>query len=353
MFKTSPTRSTLRTLSALLVLLVLVPAIFYSAYEIGSLTQSENLIERIYRQQLDAVLFSVNQYSWDIANRWASDIDRIFRTELSSTSSPSQHAFEGFLSSNRGIHVLVIADTTATPLVVASPAPRDSTRRRYSKSEIASFVRAQHEIFARLARLQVTGYRKIEGVSIDLGKGGKPTCLLFVIDIAPERVFLAGIVVDAESFVRDVLRQKLDEAAGSEFILSVVRKADNGQVYATGSITPGEERQVKDLWLFPDYSLGIRLQGQTIEELVRERFYRNVSLLVILDIMIVVGVWFVYRTVRREVELSQLKSDFVSNVSHELRTPSRSYGCLVKRWKWAASRAMRRNKSIRNDRAGD
>ena len=163
MFKTSPTRSTLRTLSALLVLLVLVPAIFYSAYEIGSLTQSENLIERIYRQQLDAVLFSVNQYSWDIANRWASDIDRIFRTELSSTSSPSQHAFEGFLSSNRGIHVLVIADTTATPLVVASPAPRDSTRRRYSKSEIASFVRAQHEIFARLAAAASDGLQKNRG----------------------------------------------------------------------------------------------------------------------------------------------------------------------------------------------
>ena len=321
MFKTSPDRRTLRTLALLLVLLVMLPAIFYSAYEVGSLTQSESLIERIYRQQLDAALFSLNQYSWDIANRWASDIDRIFRTERSSTSSPSQNAFEGFLSSNRGIHALIIADSSATPLVVASPAPRDSTQRRYSKSEIKSFVLAQHEIFARLARLQVTGYRKIEGVSIDLGKGGKSTCLLFVIDIAPERVFLAGIVVDAESFVREVLRQKLHEAAGDEFILAVVHKGDNRQIYATGPLTLGEERQTKDLWLFPDYSLGIRLKGQTIEEVVRDRFYRNLGLLAILDVMIVVGVWFVYRTVRREIELSQLKSDFVSNVSHELRTP--------------------------------
>jgi two-component system phosphate regulon sensor histidine kinase PhoR len=73
--------------------------------------------------------------------------------------------------------------------------------------------------------------------------------------------------------------------------------------------------------LFPDYVLGIRLKGRTIEEVVRERFYRNLLLIGLLDLVLIVGSWFVYRTVRREVELAQLKSDFVSNVSHELKTP--------------------------------
>jgi two-component system phosphate regulon sensor histidine kinase PhoR len=41
----------------------------------------------------------------------------------------------------------------------------------------------------------------------------------------------------------------------------------------------------------------------------------------LLDLILIAGAWFVYRTVRHEVELAQLKSDFVSNVSHELRTP--------------------------------
>ncbi|MCW9096630.1 MAG: HAMP domain-containing histidine kinase, partial [Ignavibacteriaceae bacterium] len=33
------------------------------------------------------------------------------------------------------------------------------------------------------------------------------------------------------------------------------------------------------------------------------------------------GVWIVYKNIRKEVEIAQIKSDFVSNVSHELRTP--------------------------------
>jgi two-component system phosphate regulon sensor histidine kinase PhoR len=36
---------------------------------------------------------------------------------------------------------------------------------------------------------------------------------------------------------------------------------------------------------------------------------------------LLIGVWIVYRNIKKEVELAQIKSDFVSNVSHELRTP--------------------------------
>jgi len=44
-------------------------------------------------------------------------------------------------------------------------------------------------------------------------------------------------------------------------------------------------------------------------------------MIVVLDIVLLAGAWLIYRTIRREMQLIQLKSDFVSNVSHELRTP--------------------------------
>jgi len=41
----------------------------------------------------------------------------------------------------------------------------------------------------------------------------------------------------------------------------------------------------------------------------------------LLTVVLILGVWIVYRNIKKEVELAQIKSEFVSNVSHELRTP--------------------------------
>lgn len=40
-----------------------------------------------------------------------------------------------------------------------------------------------------------------------------------------------------------------------------------------------------------------------------------------MNIVVIGGVIIIYRNIRQEINLAQIKSDFVSNVSHELRTP--------------------------------
>jgi two-component system, OmpR family, phosphate regulon sensor histidine kinase PhoR len=312
--------TTLKSLTAILILLVLLPAVFFSAYEISSLSQSEKLIESLYRRQLDAALFSVNQFAWDIADSWARDVNRMLQSNPPSLTRTSSD-LDTFLATNRGIRALFVADTASTTILLAATGHRDSTSVRVNLNDFLNLVRSEQRLVTRLSELDRTGYRKIEGVTLHTAQGESSAGLLFMVDGIADRKYVAGIVLNAESFVRHALRQKLDETAASEFILSVVSKSGSRQVYATGPLAPGEERQTKDLWLFPDYTLGIRMQGQTIEELVRERFFRNLTLLVILDFMILVGAWFLFRTVRREMQLARMQSDFVSNVSHELRTP--------------------------------
>ncbi|HEM49023.1 MAG TPA: sensor histidine kinase, partial [Caldithrix sp.] len=69
------------------------------------------------------------------------------------------------------------------------------------------------------------------------------------------------------------------------------------------------------------YYIAIRLEGQSIEELAQWRFYRSLVLIFFIDLIILIGVWIIYRNIRAEMRLTQMKADFVSNVSHELRTP--------------------------------
>jgi len=55
--------------------------------------------------------------------------------------------------------------------------------------------------------------------------------------------------------------------------------------------------------------------------LAKERTYTNLIFIVGLSVLMLVMAWFGYKNIKREIELAQIKSDFVSNVSHELRTP--------------------------------
>jgi two-component system phosphate regulon sensor histidine kinase PhoR len=97
--------------------------------------------------------------------------------------------------------------------------------------------------------------------------------------------------------------------------------AENFQFNSTNDFVVREVQQERPLWMFPDYKIGISLVGQTIEELVQQRALTNILLIGLLTLVLILGVWIVYRNIKKEVEIAQIKSDFVSNVSHELRTP--------------------------------
>jgi two-component system phosphate regulon sensor histidine kinase PhoR len=307
-------------MASILVLLVMLPAIFFSMYEFATLSRSETLIADVYRQQLDVVLFSLNQYAWDIANSWANTIN----DALSSRSGPHKDLaflFIPFLNENPGIRCLFVTDSLFTTSKLFYPRVQITAGDTISLNNVTASLKRQVNTIDRLIRLQALGYRKIDPVFIENKSGGSSVALVFVSGREGRNRQIVGIVIDAERFVRDALGRKMVEAAGDNFLLTVNRKESGQVVYATEKMFQGEARQTRDLWLFPDYSIGIRLRGQTIDEIVRARFYRNLLLIGLLNVVLVAGVWVVYRTVRREIELAQLKSDFVSNVSHEIKTP--------------------------------
>ncbi len=305
-------------MASLLILLVLVPAIFYSAYEFTALSRSESLISDVYRQQLDVVLFSLNQYSWDVTNSWANRIDdamlsaAVFRRDISAAVNP-------FLKTNSGIRCVFVSENPETDPRVMSVRP--DTGAYITARTVRSSLGRQSEAVERLLRLQESGYRKIVPLLIDDESGQQFLALIFASGKDSPNRPIIGIVIDAERYVRDVLARKMVEAGGEDFVLSVNQKHTDRIIYSTSQILPGDVRQSKDLWLFPNYTIGIGLKGQTIEDVARSRFYWSLFLIGLLNVVLIAGVWFVYKTVRREVELAQLKSDFVSNVSHEIKTP--------------------------------
>ncbi|MBI2428722.1 MAG: HAMP domain-containing histidine kinase [Ignavibacteriales bacterium] len=286
---------TTRIIFITLFSIVLLPTLFYSVYEITSLDETEEMLTAVYSRQLDAILFSVNQYLLDVSAGWASQIEQDLYWRR----------YDQLLRSNPSIQSIVISDTSFRKFGIYP----------FSRFNYRKFFTEQREKVDRLFRYQEVSYRKLEPVIVS----DSLIILLFVPSSAPHRI--VGIAVNTQRFISDVIGRKLSELAQNDFILAVVHQTDDKIVFSTSSTIPGDFVQQRQLWIFPDHVVKIKLQGVSVQEIADERFKRNLALIILLDAVLIFGAWFVFRTIRREMELVALKSDFVSNVSHELRTP--------------------------------
>ena len=313
--------ASIKKVSLVLLLLVLLPALFYSVYEINSLSTSERLIGDIYQQQLDAILFSLNQYAFEVVNDWASRSTILLNESASRGRGSSGEVLSGFLERNPPLQAVFTADTAFKSIEVF---PRHATSDvpALALAYVRQLLNRNREKFNRLVRLGEVEYRKIEPLVADdsSGAGGRLS-LAFLSGNPAGSPRVTGFIIDENLFITNMLGPKIRETAGEQFVIAVVAKDRKEPILATEPIASAGLKQQRRLWLFPDLSLGIRLRGATVEEYVRSRFYGNLVLILLLDVVLLAGAWVVYRSIRREMELVRLKSDFVSNVSHELRTP--------------------------------
>lgn len=73
--------------------------------------------------------------------------------------------------------------------------------------------------------------------------------------------------------------------------------------------------------MFTDWVIGLQSRSAEPSTWARANFVYNMTLSGLLAGVLLVGMGFAVSATMREMRLSAMKSDFVSNVSHELRTP--------------------------------
>ncbi len=152
--------------------------------------------------------------------------------------------------------------------------------------------------------------------------------LLRVIKGPDDRIVgLAGVVIDDSYFAKQALPRAIRST------LSSFPQGDEFAVFVGNewgeSILPDAPKTKKQEWTvsrrltvpFSDWTIAVQDRRSTPERLARQNFALNMTLSLLLGALLLGAVLLTTRAAAREMRLSSMKSDFVSNVSHELRTP--------------------------------
>ncbi len=300
-----------RPLAGILTLLIILPVLLFSVYELTSMSTTEKILSDTYNRQLDGVLTSLNQYAWDLVSIWASAMNRAM---LDGNTLDSALALQ--LDRHPSVDGAFLADSSGR-LVDA----RVRHGMSVDEGRLGAIFKGASAGLARMIQLRQTGYTRLQPQLLDSAAGDMRVVLLFPVEFPDASHGLGGILIEPEKFSREVLGPRILETAGSQLIAAVFRHGTDNAVYATEE--GGLDRIVRRraLWIFPNLEVGIRFRGDSAEDLAASRSRQLLVIIVALDLLLLTGAWLTYRNVRRESELAKLKSDFVSNVSHELRTP--------------------------------
>jgi hypothetical protein len=163
---TSPANPS-RKLALILLLLTLLPLLFYSGYEINSLSAGEEVMREMYRRQLDVILFSLNQHAWDVSSHWAAQLDLALTERPRETSG----AVNAFLMRTPALESVALFDTTLKQCTVNRGGRPGAS---LSEEELRRLVGSGQERLQALLRFQRIDYRKLEPfVNADTAGGGR------------------------------------------------------------------------------------------------------------------------------------------------------------------------------------
>jgi len=313
----------------IVMIALMVPVLLYTVFQFIQRNEEEELVRSIYDHQLESILFSVNQYCLDITQAMASEITSILaayghrRVDWGITL-----PIERFMQNRSPVTgVLIMGVMPDTVLVWRSTAPGENAfDRRSDLRKIRSAIepiRAEMDKAARYAR---GGYVK-PLIAHWPGTSEDPVSLLLfpalLGDAGSRRTGFYGLFVNDRQFVREIVARKFSEMetdAGS-LVFAVRRQDDRSLV-----ISPPEAEDISFekqtyLWILPHLDLLVTLKGKTLEQMSAGRTRRNLFLLVLVDVILISGFYYLLGNISREMALAQMKTDFVANVSHELRTP--------------------------------
>ena len=305
-----------KRLIVIVIATIVLPLVMYLVYEVSSLQEDEQVIQRIYENQLEFVIFSANQYSNDFLDRLVSSLEE----DLESATSYPISAKSQTLLTTSGCMMVNLKPVDSTGIIGPGKTHPDALPDAYTQM-IDTLHKGNEAIIGQLVNYRKLGdYRKLEPNQM-IYVDSLEMQVLYAVLLAPDggMVLMTGII-EPSAFANEVLSPKLQQIAQQDLVISLTHTEKNTVMLQTDTLS-SEVIAAGKMWLFPSLELGISLKNQTLRGLINQRLQYNLIASGILITLLLIGFVLIGRNIYQQMQLAQTKSDFVSNVSHELRTP--------------------------------
>lgn len=289
----------------LTTLIILIASITVTIYQISNFDEDERLFQRVYEEQLDALLFSVNQYAEDVVNSWKYDLRGVL-----SMVNPGGNMWHPDQQMNSVYYAF-----SKTPNENGSIVRVNVDYVSDYIAKIDSIVSANQQKIDQLFEYYDEGYNKIEPIYDPIKKG----VLLLSVEKINNKKSIMGIAINPVNFIDLNLMSRITELSRNKFNVGIKYPTDPDD--KTKKIEPDLNQINKKLWILPEFELYISIEENNIASLVSSKLKTNLLILISLSGLVLIASFFLFWIFRKEMKLAQMKTDFISNVSHELRTP--------------------------------
>ena len=287
----------------ILIVIISLPLSFLIIRQLSNMTENEKIVKGVFDKQIETILYSLNQTSENVINQWVNRLD----LPLDYNSDAQDKIVNFLFENNLAIDKVEFYDLSQHKYLFS--------RSRIDSIEYKSEIPDNKKI-DELKKFLEDGYQRIESV-----RKNEYTTLIFLLKNREKNV-LGTILIHTGTFIEQNLGPSIQQVAQQDFYINVTDRKLNSILYSVG---PSSENfsnlHTLSSWYLPDIEFSIQLRSATIDSLVKERSQRDNYIFIAVLIIVLLGIVFVIISIRKEIYLSEMKSEFVSNVSHEIRTP--------------------------------
>jgi len=285
---------------------IILPVGIFTFYQLKSLKKNEEMLVEVQKSQLQTIIFSINQHSDDVMKSLQLRLENIL--EIPSLT------YDDILQKYPGINNVIILKENSEEIVKLSKGS-DIT-----DNEIKQINSYYTKVFTKLKEYKDVGFSKLEPLPVFYAASGSYNLLTFIIQDLEGDKSICLVFIKPVIFIEQFLAPKMQELAGDNYVITASDHENGNLVYATDS-TENAGLQTLPFWLLPNYDLNVTLKGESAASISERRFKLNLLWTLLLIGILILGFVIIVRNLKREMQLTQLKSDFVSSVSHEIRTP--------------------------------